>query len=369
MLAAEELFAIAREKSVEGRMRLAGVVTDLFLDEGELTDVERALMFDILHSLVQDIEVPLRRRLAEKMAEDPAIPQDLIRDMANDEIEIAYPILTKSKVLWDEDLIEIIFHRSLEHQLAITIREDVSEEVSEALVATGEERVIKSLLENQNAKISKQTMEFLVEESKRVNSFQEPLVRREDLPAVLAKRLCLWVSAALRQHLCEKFGAEIDMGNVDPVLEATTNEELKALLSVERDTDRLNALLDSYESEQKLTSKLMLSALEDGLVSLFLAIFQRMAGLPHRLALRIVFEPRGEGLAIACKAIRMSAADFKSVFMLSRQARPMTRKMLKRDLRKVCELYEMMSSESAQRVLSKWQRGSDYLAAIRDLGD
>ena len=105
-----------------------------------------------------------------------------------------------------------------------------------------------------------------------------------------------------------------------------------------------------------------------GLISLFLAMFQRITKLPHRLALRIVFEPRGEGLAIACKAVRISPDDFQTMFVLSRKARPLTRKMLKRDVRKVCELYEMMSAESAVRVLRKWQRGSEYLAALRELG-
>ena len=57
--------------------------------------------------------------------------------LANDDIEVAYPILAFNKVLQDADLIEVIRHRTLEHQLVIAIREDVSEAVSDALVRTG----------------------------------------------------------------------------------------------------------------------------------------------------------------------------------------------------------------------------------------
>ena len=365
MLGIDELMSIARKKSVEGRTRLAEVVTDLFLDEGDLTDVERALMFDILHKLVREVELSMRKTLSEKLAEVEATPRDLIRELANDEIEVAYPVLTKSKVLWDRDLIEVIYHRTLEHQLAITIRDEVNEEVSEALVATGEETVIKSLLENGNAKFARHTMEFLVEESKRVNSFMEPLVKREDLPLDLAKKMYLWVSVALRQHIVEKY--EVDFTELDLVIDEASRSRIRELGDQAEDPDKIEELVSALEAEGKLVPQLMVYAMEDGMVSLFIAIFRRLTGLPGPLALRIVFEPQGEGLAIACKAIGVGSECFQSLFNLSRKARPMPRKVLKKEGRKVLELYEKTSREAAEKVLRKWQCGSEYLAAIRQM--
>ena len=43
---AEDLLAMARRKSVEERSRLAATVSDLFLDQGALSDAERAMMFE-----------------------------------------------------------------------------------------------------------------------------------------------------------------------------------------------------------------------------------------------------------------------------------------------------------------------------------
>jgi len=368
MLSAEELFALARQKSVEGRARLGEVITDLFLDEGDLTDAERAIMFDILHSLIRDLEIPLRLKLSSLLAEEKNAPHQLCVDLANDEIEIAYPILTKSHVLEDRDLIEIVHHRTLEHQLAITMRDEVGEDLSEALIGTGEQKVITSLLENSNSRISRAMMEYLVDESKRMDSFQEPLVKRADLPPDLAKKMCLWVSVALRNYIVDHY--DVDIGSLDDMIEDITLQTIAELTREEMESgDNRAALLDRLEAEGKLTIDLLIALLEDGLVALFLAVFRRMTGLSDVLARRIMFEPGGEGLAIACKALNTPSETFQRLFILSRQARPITRKALKRDTRKTMDLYDRISSDSAWDVLHRWRRGSDYLAAIRQLED
>ncbi|MEQ9488342.1 MAG: DUF2336 domain-containing protein [Alphaproteobacteria bacterium] len=366
MLSAEELFALARQKSVDGRARLGEVITDLFLDEGDLTDAERSIMFDILHSLVRDLEVPLRLKLSTLLANDGKAPHDLCVELANDQIEIAYPILTKSHVLEDRDLIEIVHHRTLEHQLAIALREDISEDLSDALIGTGEEKVITNLLENTNSRISRAMMEYLVEESKRVDTFQEPLVKRSDLPPDLAKKMCLWVSVALRNYIVDRY--DVDVGDLDELIEDATRKTLEELTREDRQSgDSRAVLLDRLEAEGRLNTDLLIALLEEGLVPLFLAVFRRLTGLSDILARRIMFEPGGEGLAIACKALKTDPEAFQRLFVLSRQTRPVTKKVLKRDTRKTMELYGRISSDTAWDVLHRWRRGSDYLAAIRQL--
>ncbi len=185
----EYLYGLARDKSVAGRMALAETISDLFLQRGAiLTERERTLMFSILRQMIHDAEMSVRRVVSAQLAERDDAPRDLVQRLANDEIEVAYPILTKSTVLHDTDLIEVIQQRTLEHQMAIAIRQSVSEAVSGALVQTGNENVIGTLLENFNAKISDATMEYLVDEAKLVDTFQEPVLRRHDLDPRLAKR-------------------------------------------------------------------------------------------------------------------------------------------------------------------------------------
>ena len=132
----EHLLRLARDKSARGREELSEAVSDLFVGESEApSDKERALMEAILHQLIREAESSVRRLMSEKLADIPTAPRDLIKMLANDEIEVAVPVLKKSTVLQDADLIEVIRNRTMEHQLVIAVREHVSEQVSGALVA------------------------------------------------------------------------------------------------------------------------------------------------------------------------------------------------------------------------------------------
>jgi uncharacterized protein (DUF2336 family) len=174
-----ELLRISRDKSVEGSKILAKSVSSLFMEnDDDISDRERSLMLDILHRLVHDFEKSVRLVIADNLVEWPNIPQDLATFLANDDIEVAFPILSKSGVLKDENLIEIIRHRALEHQMAIAIRQSVSENVTSALVDEGNQQVITKLLENPSAMIAKTTLEFIVDEAQRVDSYREPVLRR-----------------------------------------------------------------------------------------------------------------------------------------------------------------------------------------------
>ena len=50
-------------------------------------------MSDILRQLIHDVEMKVRRVLAELMASESDAPHDLIAALANDQIEVAHAIL------------------------------------------------------------------------------------------------------------------------------------------------------------------------------------------------------------------------------------------------------------------------------------
>lgn len=361
-----DLLALARDKSAAGRASLAAVVSDLFEDRGgDLSDRERSLMYGILTDVVHEVEMAVRRRLSDVLADREDVPLGLMQVLANNEIAVAYPILSRSVVLRDADLIEVVRHRTLEHQLAVTMRHTLSEAVSDSLVATGETRVVEALLANQAARISEATMEYLVDQSKRIDSFQEPILRRDDLKADLAKRMFLWVSAALRQYILDNF--ELEAGTVDDLLEKVAMEEIQAATGRPEGQSKADKLADSLGHEGLVTPDILLTMLREGEVTLFIAMFSRFTELREYLVMRLLFESGGEGLAIACKAMDVGKAIFASIYTLSRKAKPERASALQEELPVVLRLYDRMVIEDAQEVLRTWRRGSDYLAAIRAL--
>lgn len=362
----EYLFKLAREKSSEGRAVLANVINDLFDQQGEaITDRERHLMLNILHGLIHEVEVSVRRNVSARLAQMPDAPRELIQELANDKIDVAYPILTNSKVLRDEDLIDVIRLRTHEHQLAVTLRTDISEDVSAVLVEHGNTQVIISLLKNQTAKISQATLEFLIDESRRIDEFQDPLLKREDLREDLAKRMFMWVSAALRNHIINRY--DLDPEAIEELLEEAAQEEIGNTL-----THRPAAgqeLRKALSEEGLISPDMVVAALMDGEASLFMKLFSALTDLNDTLASRIIFEEGGEALAIACKAVNVPEMQFIVIYDRTRKARVRHMQAGQREKRRtqVVDLYRRMTPNDASKVLKRWQRGSDFLSAIREL--
>ncbi len=272
-----ELLRLAQERQRTGRRVIFDNISDLFLSaEGRLSDRERALMTEILEALLREMEMQLRRDLAQRLASLDNAPHDLIVALANDEIEVARPLLVQSPVLRDFDLIEIVKRRSEEHLLAIAMRSPLSEEVSQALVDAGEENVIEQLLKNQDAALSRRALEYLVAEAQRVGRFQEPLLHRADLPGDLAHRLFWWVSAALREHILQRY--DLDEGVLDDYLEDTTRVALEQ--DGQPTADRQAELMvDRLAAVDELNETFLVRALRSGRVPAFVAGFAKLTRL------------------------------------------------------------------------------------------
>ncbi|MCW9039854.1 MAG: DUF2336 domain-containing protein [Rhodospirillales bacterium] len=357
------LLQLARDKSVQGRIRLSAEIADLFSDETRiLGERERALMIDIIHKLIFECEAKTRALLAKRISKWPELTRDLAVQLANQEIDIAYPILVHSGILEDEDLVSVVKGRTEEHQLAIAIRQAISEPVSDALVQEGHPKVIAKLLANPNATISRATMEYLVDESRRVDEFREPILRRKDLPGELAQRMFLWVAAALREHILGRY--PLDAGKVDDLLEQTVMDLILSPEEEQGSADKAKELAEELKREGTITPDLLVELLEDGEVHLFTTMFVTLSGIREPLVKRIMTEVGGEGLAIACKGLGFTKVQFATIFGLTRKAHPKEEAKVSQEIRKALKFYEEVTLQAAQKVLMQWRRNSDYLSAI-----
>jgi hypothetical protein len=111
----------------------------------------------------------------------------------------------------------------------------------------------------------------------------------------------------------------------------------------------------------------MIRVLRDGEVRLFVALFEQMTRLSEPLIMDILFEPSGEGLAIACKAIELTRDEFAEMFELIRRPRVGNERELRHDLQTNLDLFDKMTPDSAKEVARNWRRNVGYLEAIRDL--
>jgi uncharacterized protein (DUF2336 family) len=336
-----QLLTLARDRSPESRARLAMEISGYLTDEDtESSAQERGIATEILRRLIHDIEVPIRRTLAERLARGPNVPRDLIIDLANDAVEVARPILLGSEMLTDEDLLEVIEHRTLRHRLTIAMRQRLSETLSAALVAAGENEVIRTLLENKTARIGRETFQQIVERSRGATELHEPLLRRHDLDAKLAVRMYGWVSAALQRHIAMNY--DVDQKLLGRAIADAFNEIIAdhgRVAALGDTTDKLAAALAAGTCADPT---ILVGLLRAGEVALFEAVFARLAGLPISKVRRAIYEPGGKALAQLCKTNGIDKHVFATMFLLARQARPDERMVDPRELRDVLGYYDKL---------------------------
>jgi len=359
----QELLDLARDRSLEARQRLVDMIGDMFCERGSvLTERERVLMTEILDKLVGDFEGEVRRQLAERLADKPAAPPGLIDLLANDAIEVARPVLLRSRVLREADLIAVVRNRTRQHQLAVAMRREVSVPLADALVETGDAGVIETLLRNENARISEATMGYLVEQARTVDSFQEPLVDRGDLDPALANRLYWFVSAALRAHLLDRF--EIRQSDLDDALEAATQRAIAHAEARPAQPTAAQKLARQIAGSRGVDPGLLLKVLRSGEIPLFEALFAEFSGIRQPRLQHVLYETGGKGLAVVCRALDIDKATFTPLYLLSRKGESVERTVEPKALSGVIRFFGQVRPADAREVLRSWQRDHAYQDAI-----
>ena len=360
----DRLIALAHDKSEGGRAALVNAITGLYSAEDEdLTDRDRELMDDILRDLVRDVEQSVRKQLAQHFAQDPHAPAGLLVTLANDQIEVAHPILANSEVLKDAELIEVVKHRTMEHQVAVALRPHVSERLSDALVETEDESVITALLSNNGAVISRETLDQLTVLARRIGVYRKPLVHRHDLTPDLAKRLYWCVSAALRQHILDQF--ELDPDELDESIETAVKDAItRETRSIRRKSVGKERPAKPEDGRQHALMKL----LEQGEIPSFLDHLTKLCGLRIGLVRRILFEGGGENLAAVCKVAGLDKHAFITIFLRFRQGRLGDPCASDEELNRAIAFFEEIEIDAARMLLRRWRKDPDYLNALKMVG-
>jgi uncharacterized protein (DUF2336 family) len=344
------LKALAENRAGFARSALFDRVSQLLFEgEGELSPEVRTLIDQILTGLITHVESEVRKKVAVRLSTLRTAPHDLTKLLANDEIEIARPILHHSPVLTSKDLIEVIDKKTGDHREAIAKRPVVPEDVSAALAASKEPKVVEALLANMGAAIPRAVFGDLVQLSEKVDSIRRPLVGRKDMPKDLAHKMFWFVSAAMRHTILEKFAVdpvELDTVLADVLVEHDAQAALRASRKGNWSMGEVNALIGKLKA---------------GDVPGFTTALAQVVGVELPVAAKIVADTGGEALAIACKALGADRSQFTTIFLQLDykrfgQARPIAH------VQNVSKIYDLMPKEKALAQVSLWNAQSTAVA-------
>lgn len=343
------MLALAREKTAEGDRKLVEELGGVMC--GPLGVVERDLAARILCELLGDVEMAVRRRLAERIAAAGAGTADLCAWLGNDEIEVARPILMRSKIIRDDQLVTIVRERTREHRIAIAMREQVGPELSAALAERGEPEVLVALVANAQAELGREALTRAVMASRTERRLQAPLLSRTDLPADLAHRMFWWVSGGLRLAILRDH--RIDERTLDALLEqaisVATTEAVASSCAAEK-------VIAKLAERGELTYERLRGLVKEGKVSAAIHGFARLSGYAVRTVRQVLMDDGGEAVAVMMKALGHPREMFHTTYIMCRQANGHGKVVPPATFAGLMQLFDRIDRDKAAAVMKVWDR-------------
>lgn len=306
--ALNELCEVAHgAKDRESRRALLRRVTDIFLNEpGSYTDQQRLLFGDIMEKLAYDLEMQVREELARRIAAESGAPHSLVKRLAFDEVFVARPVLERSPVLTEQDLLELTKCCGQDHLLAITKRKDIGFRLSAVLVDRGEDGVVASLVGNDNARISTTTVEEVAKRAETSEPLQAALIERTDVPREIVMGLLEHVSEKLRHTVLDKL-TDADVENLEDVVDTMRSEiESRPETAAEDHVARL-------EQSGQLDENALIEFAAENQAMEFLLALSRILKLEPQTVQKVITDKTGQALLIACRAGGLSSRCFKEL--------------------------------------------------------
>jgi uncharacterized protein (DUF2336 family) len=347
-----DLIELAREPSSERRRELLREVTDLFLAHApDRSDAAQMALFDdVMSRISSEMEEAVRVELSQRLAPSPHAPRGLLMGLAKDSAAVAEPVLSRSTVLSEADLIEVARTRGQEHLRAISRRPAVPQALSEVIVEHGDDATLGVLLRNQGAELSRRASEAAVDRAHANPDLHEAVVEHRSLPPDLLDELYFIVEARLREKIMQR-NAELDPAALQAALEAGRNRLASRDGALPPDYAAAQAEVLAMARRGELTPAVLAAMLRQGQRTRFTLALCSLADIDFPTARRILDGRQVDPLAIVCKAAGFDRALFLTfvVLMLDRDIDAMGR------AQEYGNLYAKLDRETALRAIRFWR--------------
>lgn len=344
----DALYDLAKTRTPEAREELIRIVA-LALDS-DLSLRESELVADVLIKLLKKAERDMRMALSEKLSTMEHVPLRLILNLANDEIDVASPVLQHSVLLDELDLLYIIKSKTAEYWRVIAMREELSMQVVDVLADTKDLETALALVDNSTISFSAHTIQVLSELSKESQELVLPFLGREEVDSDVAAMIYDYVGAELKDYIAGTYDVDIELVEscVDDVKHDLKEEKLSSNLTPDvYEITEAKAL----KEQQALSVRALLSALRKGHIRLFVAQLSVYTNLPASMMEQVVSQESGKSLAIIARAFDFGEYDFTTMFTLIDKMLNFDDYGRDRRVKSVVGYYKKMEKETALDIL------------------
>lgn len=346
----DALIALSKETSSDKRRETLRSVTELFLATPDTGRAAVSQVFDgVLSGLAAEMEAEVRAELAAKLAPVAHAPRRLALNLAKDSIEVAAPLLTRCRALTQDDLLDVVRTKGQEHLRLVSGRDDLTEAVTDVVVERGDDATLGVLLQNNEAPISREGYEKVVDRAQSAPSLHAAVVNRKHLPPDLLNEMYFVVEQRLRERIAARNDA-MDPAALDSAL-AVGRTRLAtrdgALPPDFADAERHVAAL--LKAEGGLAPGVLAGFLRNNQKTRFLVALSASAEIDYATARRILERQDLDALAIICRAAGYDSALFYTLAVLLTDDRSRGR------LDDYQRRYNDLPRETAQRTLRFWR--------------
>lgn len=312
-----KLIDLAQAASSDQRRELLREVTDLFFEtSGARSTRESALFDEVLQLVAAEMQEGVLAELAETFADAKDAPLGLLRDLANHAYAIAAPVLQRSPLLDDQALLDVVNYQSQDHIKAVAGREIVSEAVSAAIVRFGDDHALDTLVRNEGASISRNSMETVVERARANAMLHAGVVRRKDIPIDLLNEMYFVVEAGLRDQILHR-NASVDPATLDAALSRTRERMRKSATDMNAETRNAIHFITQKKNSGELNARLLVSLYREAKMTHFLCGLAELTDIDRETATDLIERKDMDGLAMICRAANIERPLFVTLAVLA----------------------------------------------------
>lgn len=334
-------------------VRVDRAANDLFEYPGSgLSDQHRAQITQLLRALIGAIEDELRIRIGQALPAEAS--PELAAALGSAQVAIALPLLERTRLLRETDLIAAMLRRVDEHRLALVLGRDSPYHVAD---------LAQRLLDLGDDDITEAVMALLIAESRRYDQFGDPALARTDLPPGPHRRLLWAVAAALRHYLIRQHAMP------DIQADLLLAGAVRGLLAEHEDADTLEGRADALalllHERGLIDDKLLTDALEEGWLALFTAAIAQRAGIDAAGVWSMIVDPAGMMLGTVLRAIGCDRDSAVTLIWRIGSADGATEEMLVER----AEAFEQLDRREAGEAVLIWRLDPNYRRAVLEIGE
>jgi uncharacterized protein (DUF2336 family) len=273
----------------------------------DLSENDRAAAEGAMIMLLDDPSPLVRRALAEVFAGCEEAPPIVVHALANDQPDVAEPILQRSPLLLDSDLVETIATGEPERQIAVAVRSRLPRSVSAAIAEVGCAEACLTLLENQDAETVPFSLDRIVERFGHLAAIRDTILSRVDLPASTRQALVVKLSETLADFVTSREWLAEDRARR---ITREACEKATIALAADSQQGEVRPLIRHLRESGQLTAGLILRSLLSGNTELFEEALADLAQVPLSRAIGIVHDRRGAGFRALYDKAGLPASTF-----------------------------------------------------------